>query len=242
MEILRKSRRDADDAVLKDYPSACADFSWEQARSWLDGLPGGGLNIAHEAVDRHAEGPAGERTAIRWLGKAGTRREIRYRELAELSSRFANVLDSLGVARGAGVYLLAGRIPELYLAMLGALKHGAVVTPLFSAFGPEPIATRMTLGEGRVLVTTTSLYRRKVARIRDRLPSLEHVLVIRDGEDHEALPEGTRELAPLLEAAAPDYTIPATDPETPALLHYTSGTTGKPKASTSATSGAPPRE
>ncbi|TDR54372.1 acetyl-CoA synthetase [Halomonas ventosae] len=228
MEILRKSRREAREAVLDDYPSACARFSWDEARSWLDGLPDeGGLNIAHEAVDRHAAGEDGERTAIRWLGKAGARREIRYRELAELSARFANVLGELGVARGDGVFLLAGRIPELYLAVLGALKYGAVVTPLFSAFGPEPIATRLTLGEGRVLVTTTSLYRRKVAPIRDRLQSLAHVLVVRD--DDQALPEGTRELGPLLEAASPDYAIPATDPEQPALLHFTSGTTGTPK-------------
>ncbi|MDW7748122.1 acetate--CoA ligase [Halomonas sp.] len=228
MEILRKSRREAREAVLDDYPSACARFSWDEARRWLDGLPDeGGLNIAHEAVDRHAIGEAGERTAIRWLGKAGARREIRYRELAELSARFANVLGELGVERGDGVFLLAGRIPELYLAVLGALKHGAVVTPLFSAFGPEPIATRMTLGEGRVLVTTTSLYRRKVAPIRDRLECLAHVLVVRD--DDQALPEGTRELGPLLEAASPNYAIPATDPEQPALLHFTSGTTGTPK-------------
>ncbi|MEQ6917054.1 acetate--CoA ligase [Halomonas aquatica] len=229
MEILRKSRREAQTAVLDDYPKTCASFSWDEAREWLDGLPdGGGLNIAHEAVDRHAFGETGERTAIHWLGKAGARREISYRELAALSSRFANVLDDLGVTHGAGVFLLAGRIPELYLAALGALKHGAVVTPLFSAFGPEPIATRMTLGEARVLVTTTSLYRRKVAAIRDQLPCLEHVLVVRD-DDLEALPEGTQELGPLLDSASPDYVIPATDPEQPALLHFTSGTTGKPK-------------
>ncbi|MBB3332079.1 acetyl-CoA synthetase [Halomonas campaniensis] len=228
MEILRKRRREAREAVLDDYPSVRARFSWDEARRWLDGLPDeGGLNIAHEAVDRHATGEAGERTAIRWLGKAGARREIRYRELAGLSARFANVLGELGVARGDGVFLLAGRVPELYLAVLGALKHGAVVTPLFSAFGPEPVATRLSLGEGRVLVTTTSLYRRKVAPIRDRLASLAHVLVVRD--DDQALPEGTRELGPLLEAAAPDYAIPATDPEQPALLHFTSGTTGTPK-------------
>lgn len=85
MEILRKSRREAREAVLGNYPSACARFSWDEARTWLDGLPGeSGLNIAHEAVDRHATGEAGERTAIRWLGKAGARREIRYHELATL--------------------------------------------------------------------------------------------------------------------------------------------------------------
>ncbi|WP_221766090.1 acetate--CoA ligase [Halomonas nitroreducens] len=228
MEVLRKSRSEVRAAVMDDYSRRCAGFSWGEARGWLDGLPGGaGLNIAHEAVDRHATGTQGERTALRWLGKQGRQRDISYRELASLSSRFANVLGELGVPPGAGVFLLAGRIPELYVAVLGALKHTAVVTPLFSAFGPEPIVTRMTLGEGRVLVTTASLYRRKIAPIRDRLGALEHVLVVRD--DDGELPEDTHDLVARLDAASDVYTIPATDDETPALLHFTSGTTGKPK-------------
>ncbi len=228
MEVIRKSDSASTIHVLGEYDAIRARFTWDEARSWLDGLPGGrGLNMAYEAVDRHATGAAGDRIAIRWLGRSGDRRDISYADLSAASARFANVLADLGMGRGDGVFLLAGRIPELYVAVLGSLKHGCVVSPLFSAFGPEPIATRITKGAGRVLVTTASLYRRKVLPVRDSLPTLDHVLVVRD--DDGDLPEGTREFEPLLRAASPHYDIPPTSPEDPALLHFTSGTTGKPK-------------
>ena len=86
---------------LRDYAQARAEFSWDAARRELDGLPGGrGLNIAHEAVDRHAAGPRGDHVAIRWLGKAARSGTSRTRELRELTNRFANVLRTLGVGRG----------------------------------------------------------------------------------------------------------------------------------------------
>ena len=89
--------------------------------------------------------------------------------LADETNRFANVLRELGVQPGDRVFLLLGRIPELYIAALGALKARCVVSPLFSAFGPEPLATRLEIGDGRVLVTTEALYRRKVEGLRDAL-------------------------------------------------------------------------
>ncbi|MFN0314037.1 MAG: acetate--CoA ligase [Burkholderiales bacterium] len=211
---------------LPDYQAAYERFTWSGAREALSGLPrGGGLNIAHEAVVRRALANGG-RTAIRWLGKEGQRKETSYAQLHELSNRFANSLADLDVVKGDRVFVLMGRIPELYVAVLGALKHRCVVTPLFSAFGPEPIATRMEIGSARVLVTTAGLYRRKVSAIRNRLPSLDHVLVV---PDMEGVPEGTESLDALLARAAPDYEIEPTDPQDPALLHFTSGTTGKPK-------------
>ena len=214
---------------LVDYDAERAGFSWASARRSLDGLPGGrGLNIAHEAVDRHAAGPRSTRIALRWLGRDDATQDITYAQLRDLTSRFANVLAGLGIGAGDRVFLLCGRIPALYVGLLGALKHRCVVTPLFSAFGPEPIVTRMEIGSARVLVTTTSLYRRKVESIRARLPSLEHVLLV-DDEGGATLPPGTQALQALLDAASPAYEIGATDPETPALLHFTSGTTGKPK-------------
>ena len=81
-------------------------------------------------------------------------RDFTYGDLQRLSNRFANVLRSLGIGKGDRVFALAGRIPELYIAALGALKNGSVFCPLFSAFGPEPIHQRLTIGEGNVLVTT----------------------------------------------------------------------------------------
>lgn len=132
---------------LLDYDEACARFSWDAVRRELDGLPGGrGLNIAHEAVDRHAAGPLADALALRWLGSEGEIRDFTYADLKRLTSRFANVLKGLGHRRGDVVCVLAGRVPELYIAALGTLKSAGVFCPLFSAFGPEPVFQRLSRG------------------------------------------------------------------------------------------------
>jgi acetyl-CoA synthetase len=214
---------------LEDYDRVRASFTWDAARMELDGLPGGrGLNIAHEAVDRHAAGPRGDRGAIRWLGKRGEVRDCSYRQLREATNRFASALTALGLQRGETVFTLAGRVPELYVTALGTLKMGGVYCPLFSAFGPEPVRARLSIGRARVLVTTETLYRRKVAAFRDQLPDLTHIVLIGEGDAPAAVP-GTLDFHALLAAASADFTIPPTAPEDRALLHFTSGTTGTPK-------------
>jgi acetyl-CoA synthetase len=214
---------------LVNYERACADFSWEATARELDGLAAPcGLNIAHECVDRHANGPHAAHLALRWLGKQGEVRNFTYGDLQRLSNRFANVLRSLGVRKGERVFALAGRILELYIAALGTLKNGSVFCPLFSAFGPEPIQQRLAIGDGKVLITTDALYgRRKIVELRAALPALEHVVVISSGA--HAAPAGTHDFQALMESASDEFEIPATDPEDMALLHFTSGTTGKPK-------------
>jgi acetyl-CoA synthetase len=213
---------------MADYDEACARFSWTAARAELAGLPAGKLNIAYEAVDRHATGPLAEAAALRFLGKRGDVREVTYGELKRETDRFANVLQALGVDRGERVFVLSGRIPELYIAALGALKHGSVFCPLFSAFGPEPIEQRLQLGDARVLITTTTLYRHKVAQLRERLPGLAHVLLV--GEEAEiAEIADVEDFRTLMSSAEDSFEIAATAPQDIALLHFTSGTTGKPK-------------
>jgi acetyl-CoA synthetase len=213
---------------MPDYELARAEFSWATARSWLEGLPGGrGLNIAHEAIDRHTTGPVGRRVAIRWVSRTDVRRDYTYNDLRRATNGFANVLRGLGVGQGDVVATLAGRIPALYVAALGTLKNGSVYAPLYSAFGPDPIVSRMTIARAKVLVTTDVLYRRKVAPVRTRMTDLEHVLLVR--ETAEPLPPSTRDFDELLGSANENFTIPSTDAQDLALLHFTSGTTGTPK-------------
>jgi acetyl-CoA synthetase len=213
---------------LLDYDRARVEFSWASARARLAGLPAGGLNIAYEAVDRYADGPLADTVALRFLSKRHPASDLTYAGLKRQTDRFAGVLDALGVRFGERVFVLAGRIPELYVAALGTLKHGSVFCPLFSAFGPEPIEQRLRLGDARVLVTMTALYGRKVADLRGRLPGLEHVLLVGEREEIAEIP-AVEDLRALMDAAGDGYEMPATAPGDMALLHFTSGTTGTPK-------------
>lgn len=226
-ELLEKDlRRSALPPNLPADPAAWSAFSWDKAERSLAHLPGGGLNIAYEAVDRHAAGPLADKEALRCIARDETARGFTYRTLSQLSNRFANVLAGLGCGKGGRVFALLARVPELYVAALGTLKSGAVFSPLFAAFGPEPVKTRMRLGEARVLVTSERFYQKKVAPVREELPKLEHVLIV---DASSSLPEGTCDLARLMAEAGDAFPIPSTRPDDMALLHFTSGTTGTPK-------------
>ncbi|MCK9994606.1 MAG: acetyl-CoA synthetase, partial [Alphaproteobacteria bacterium] len=224
--IIRKGASFAKPPNLSDYAEARRDFSWTEARGRLDGLPDGGLNIAYEAVDRHVRHGLGAKTAIRWISKDKVRRDICYAELSTGTDRFANALKALGVGKDDAVFVLAGRVPELYIAALGILKNGSVFCPLFSAFGPEPIRTRLERGDGVVLVTTQRLFERKVANWWRELPSLKHIVLI-DGEGSSE--EGVTGWNEAMLNAGARPALVRTMPEDRALLHFTSGTTGRPK-------------
>ena len=210
-------------ANMPDYQNHYGSFTWTQAQTLLDGFPDGHINIAHEAIERHVADGHGDQIALRWIAKSGDRADFTYADLSRLTNRFADVLQTNGLTNGDRVSALLGRVPELYVAALGTLKAGCVFCPLFSAFGPEPIQSRMEIGGAKALITSTRLYRRKVAGIRADLPALHTVFTI-DGAE-----TGTTALQPLMDAASDTFDTARTDPEDTALLHFTSGTTGKPK-------------
>ena len=186
-----------------------------------------GLNIAHAAVDRHAAGVSAHHTALRWSATNGDRIELTYAGLKEESSRFAAVLAGLGVTPGEVVAVYAGRIPALYFTAFGTWRARCVFCPLFSDFGPEPVLHRLLISRAVVLVTTAHLYRLNVAGLRNRLPQLQHVLLADTASIQE---KDTASLPRLMSAASAFFPIAVTDPEDRASLHFTSGTTGMPKA------------
>jgi acetyl-CoA synthetase len=229
MDVIHKGAEDLKVAPnLTDYAQTRASFSWSAVPDLCAGMGAGGCNIAYAAVDRHAEGPEADRTALRFIADTPdapelTTHDISYRELGSLTRRFTNVLRGLGIGKGDRVFVIMGRVPELYVSILGALRNGSVVSPLFSAFGPEPIATRVNIGSADVLVTTAAIYKRKIAKIRDELTSVKHVLVV--GDDVA----GTENFHRLMDAADDTAPIEHTTADDPSLLHFTSGTTGTPK-------------
>ncbi len=195
------------------------------------GLPGGrGLNIAYEAVDRHAAGRGYDRVAIRWLAQDGSGRELTYGELAERTNRFANTLRSLSVGAAERVGILLGRVPELHVALLGTLKNASVAVPLSPDFDGAFLLRCLSRGWIRVLVTTPAIYAEKIAPHRSRLPDLAHILLV--GEDGmlpgTELPLGGHDLHAMFRRVPADFTIPVTDSEDPALLCFSAGSSGKP--------------
>ncbi|MEO7754383.1 MAG: acetate--CoA ligase [Terracoccus sp.] len=218
--------------LIGDYARRRRTFSWEQARRWLTVGGAGQLNMAREAVDRHADGPLADVVAIRFLHETEPALELTYAQLRFQSDLTAVALRRLGVQPGDVVCTLLPRTPELYLTVLGTLKIGGVYCPLFPAFGPEPVRERLTLGRARVLVTDTLSYSRKVAPHRAALHDLEHVIIT--DSDERGCPPGTTPWSRLIMDGAAAYdpkadVVAPTRPDDPALLHFTSGTTGKPK-------------
>lgn len=211
---------------LTDYEQEYASFRWGDISSQFDGLPSGGLNIAHEAIDRHTEGPLADKTALIWLGENGVRRTYTFLDMKKLSAKFANVLRSLGITKSDRVFTLSTRLPELYIAAMGILKNQSVLCPLFSQFGPDPILQRLQRGDAKVLLTTQTLFDKKVRPLLDQLPQLHYVLLI-DAEKDEN--EQIRSLSNAMESASEHFDILPTDPEDMSILHFTSGTTGMPK-------------
>ena len=195
--------------------------SWTAIRAELTGPAG--LNMGWAAADRQVALGHGERPALRWVGRDGAERTLTYADLTEQSSRFADALRRLGVRPGEVVFTLLPRVPDLVVALLGTLKAGCVASPLYAAFGPEPLRLRLALGRARALVTTAALWRRK------RPLDAPHALIA--GGD---APQGTHDLAALLEAADPRDAVAPTGPDDLALLHFTSGTTGAPKGALTA--------
>lgn len=212
---------------LKNYDTFYHDFKWQNEIKFHNSLKGAaGINIAREAIERHANGLMQNTIALRWIRKDLSVKDFTYGDIHKLTSKFANVLTHLNIEKGDRVFSFLGRIPELHITALGTLKKTAVFCPLFSVFGPEPVFQRLSRGDAKVLVTTLSLYEKKIKQLLDRLPSLKFIIIT---DIEKSLSDKVLSFSELMNVASDAFIIPLTHPEDPALLHFTSGTTGMPK-------------
>lgn len=213
---------------LSNYEDTLKDFRWDDIYGELDGLEGGGLNIAYEAIDRHAKSGLQEKVALYWEGKDGSSEKYTFHDLYRLTNRFANVLQSLGIEKGDRVFTYMDRTPDVYIALPGILKAGAVAGPLFSAFGPDAVKDRLQDSEARILITTPGLAA-TVHEIAGELPALEKIVIVNRRKTPYEMKENEVSYEGLMESASDEFNIVITGKEDRAIMHYTSGTTGKPK-------------
>ncbi|HYH35910.1 MAG TPA: acetate--CoA ligase [Candidatus Saccharimonadales bacterium] len=214
---------------LEDYDAVYTDFSWEKAASELvDYFPDGTLNIAYNCVDRHAEGPKKDKTALLYEGADGTKESYTFSDFKKLTDQFANVLASQDVKKGDRVFVFMPSTPERYIAFLGGLKLGALVGTMFAAFQEIALLDRLTDSQASVVITSTELYPR-LKNIRKDLPDLKKIIIVDKDAGKVPKDEGIVHYQAEMAEASDTFEIAHMKPEDYSYMLYTSGTTGKPK-------------
>lgn len=208
---------------LKNYDELQGQFDWREVEKEFSWSKTGRVNIAYEAIDRHAEGFRKNKIALYY--QDGVRKEkYTFKEMKELSNKAGNVFKTYAdVEKGDRVFIFMPRSPELYFAVLGAIKLGAIVGPLFEAFMEGAVRDRLQDSGAKVLVTTPELLERVPV---EELPDLKHILLV--GDNVEANDQYI-DFKQKLSEASKILDIEWVDRKDGLILHYTSGSTGKPK-------------
>ncbi|MBU4202259.1 MAG: AMP-binding protein [Candidatus Altiarchaeota archaeon] len=166
-----------------DYDGTVKDFRWKDMEKEIEFFKGRKINVAHNAIDRHANGWRKNKVALYWEGAEGQEEKYTFQDLKNLSNKFANVLKKMGVRKGDRVFLFLPRIPELYICFLGIVKTGAIAGTMFSAFGPQGIKDRLENSGAKFLITNSEL-KHRAYQIEKELPDLEKIILVGDKNFH----------------------------------------------------------
>ncbi|UCC24125.1 MAG: acetate--CoA ligase [Gemmatimonadales bacterium] len=228
---------------------------WEKVLEWTpphaQWFVGGKLNVCHNCLDRHLDGPRRNKAALIWEGEPGDVRVMTYYGLHRRVAKFAHVLKELGVGRGDRVAIYLPMIPEAAIAMLACTRIGAIHSVVFGGFSPDSLADRINDAEAKVLITADGGHRRgsivplknNADAAMEHTPCIEHCIVVaRDSHLARELDVRMKprrdlwyhELMREIEGGVPCESM---DSEDPLYILYTSGTTGKPKGVVHTTGG-----
>ena len=205
---------------LEDYSSTYKKFSWDSAKNeveWFDGK----INAAYNAIDRHTKTWWKNKVALYWEDD-NTSKKYTFMEMKNLSNRFANVLKGLNIKKGDRVFIFLPRVPELYISFIGILKTGAIAGTLFSAFGKHALEDRLKDSGAKIVITNNELKKRVY---QCKLPDLKKIIVV-DAEKSQGKEISYNEE---MAKASRNFSVLQMNPDDPAFMLYTSGTTGKPK-------------
>jgi len=211
---------------IGSYEDRYKSFDWKLSEQELEYGKNGQYNIGYYCSDRICEKGLGSKLALIWEGFTGEIKKYTYDDIRAYSNTTAKFLQDQGVKPGDRVCLFMDKIPELYICFLGILKMGAIAQPLFSAFGEESLITRLDDAKTKAVLTTRK-HAGKVRRIRKDLPELATIIIV-DADD-KPLNAGEAAFAMEKLPRVEKFDIVKVEPETASVLHYTSGTTGKPK-------------
>ena len=207
---------------LQDYEKIYGQFDWQETEKAFSWHETGKVNMAYEAIDRHAESFRKNKIAL-YYQDSSRKEKYTFKEMKEFSNKAGNIFKDYGVVKGDRVFIFMPRTPELYFSVLGAIKLGAIVGPLFEAFMEGAVRDRLMDSEAKVIVTTKELLKRIPV---DELPSLETIFVVGDAvEENGSYVNFNKKM----KEASSSLEIEWVDRQDGLILHYTSGSTGMPK-------------
>lgn len=212
---------------IGSYEERYKTFQWKQSEEELEYGKNGMFNIGYYCSDRICEKGNGKKLGLIWEGFTGEVKKFTYDDIRVYSNTIAKFLQDTGIGVGDRVCLFMDKVPELYIGFIGILKMGGITQPLFSAFGEEALFTRLDDAKTRAIMVQKK-HLHKVRKIKDKLPELTKVIVI---DADEKLTPQVNEIHFYMEKAqkVEKFDIVKVGPEVPSVIHYTSGTTGKPK-------------